>query len=69
MATSASISNDIDRLPDLTAETLAVALGDHSGVVVIARDRSTDYARGATLGAPMAVQVADRWHKESPRST
>ncbi|RYZ17900.1 MAG: hypothetical protein EOO70_00545 [Myxococcaceae bacterium] len=32
------------------------------GVQLIARDRSTEYARAAALGAPGAQQVADRWH-------
>ena len=52
----------LDLLPDRTAATLAGWLQRHPNVAVVARDRSTEYARGITLGAPDAVQVADRWH-------
>ena len=52
----------VDLLADRTATALEAWLKEHPGVEVIARDRSTEYARGATLGAPDAVQVLDRWH-------
>src|SRR6185436_11861686 len=52
----------LDLLPDRTAETLADWLRGQPQITVVARDRSTEYARGIGLGAPGATQVADRWH-------
>ena len=52
----------LDLLPDRTAETLADWLRRQPQIAVVARDRSTEYARGIALGAPAATQVADRWH-------
>ena len=52
----------IDLLPERTAATLSSWLQDHPGVEVLSRDRSSEYARGASEGAPNAQQVVDRWH-------
>ena len=52
----------IDLPPDRKAETLTEWLCAHPGIEVVARDRSTEYTRAITEGAPRALQVADRWH-------
>jgi transposase len=52
----------IDILPDRERDTLVKWLQQHPGVELITRDRSKPYSEAATLGAPQAQQVADRWH-------
>jgi transposase len=49
-------------LPERTADALSLWLRNHPGVLLLSRDRSTEYARGATDGAPEALQIADRFH-------
>jgi len=50
----------VDMLPDRSAPILTDWLRRHRGIRTIARDRSTEYAHGIGLGAPRAVQAADR---------
>lgn len=52
----------VDLLPEARADVVAQWLARHPGIEVVSRDRSGVYADGAALGAPQAVQVADRWH-------
>lgn len=52
----------IDLLPERSATVLIEWLQQHPGVEIISRDRGSDYSKGATVGAPTAIQVADRWH-------
>ena len=52
----------VDLLGDRSSASVAEWLGAHPGVEIVCRDRGGEYAEGVRLGAPDAVQVADRWH-------
>jgi transposase len=57
-----AVRRPVDVLPDDEPATLASWLRAHPGAKVIARDRGHRIREGVRLGAPSAVQVADRFH-------
>ncbi len=52
----------VDLLSDRDPETVMAWLQQQPQIEIIARDRGQGYIEAATLGAPQALQVADRWH-------
>lgn len=52
----------IDLLPERSADSFADWLKRRPNVAAVSRDRGGYYIQGASLGAPQAVQIADRWH-------
>jgi len=52
----------VELLPERTSESFKQWLQDHEGVEIVSRDRGDIYKKGATEGAPNAMQVADRFH-------
>src|SRR6266581_3991691 len=52
----------VDLLPDREAETAAQWMRHQPDLMVVSRDRGSEYAKAATLGAPQAIQCADRFH-------
>ena len=49
-------------IPDREAETAAQWMRHHPDITVVSRDRGSEYAKAAMLGAPQATQCADRFH-------
>lgn len=49
-------------LPDRSASSVMRWLQEHPQVDVISRDRAEAFAEAARIGAPHALQIADRWH-------
>jgi transposase len=52
----------VDLLPERSVESLERWLKEHPEIEVVSRDRGDEYIKGASPGAPQAIQVADRFH-------
>ena len=52
----------IDVLADRESTTVEAWLKEHSEIDTVSRDRGKEFAKAATLGAPQAQQVVDRFH-------
>ncbi len=52
----------IEILPDRESATVEKWLKEHPDVKVVSRDRGKDFRKAATLAAPQAQQVVDRFH-------
>src|SRR5260370_15531274 len=52
----------IDVLADRESATVEAWLQEHPEVDFVSRDRGKEFAKAATLGAPQAQQVVDRFH-------
>jgi transposase len=52
----------LDLLPDRDAQTAAAWMSKHPEIELVSRDRGEEYAAAARLGAPQAIQCADRFH-------
>ncbi len=52
----------LDLLPDRDAQTAAAWMKKHPEIELVSRDRGEEYAAAARLGAPQAIQCADRFH-------
>jgi transposase len=52
----------VDLLPNRDPETVAQWLKAHPGINLVTRDRSASYREAIRMGAPDAIQVADRFH-------
>ena len=57
-----SVDNIPRRLEDQRSKAYAQEELTHPGVEIVSRDRGDYYIKGATEGAPEAIQVTDRWH-------
>ena len=52
----------IDVLADRESATVEAWLREHPEIDLVSRDRGKEFAKAATLGAPQARQVVDRFH-------